>query len=68
MELEFSLQIFEKYSNINFIKILPVGTELFHAGGQTDRTKLSLFRNFANAPKMSSRKNRKIFKYQDVTI
>ena len=37
MKLEFSRYIFEKYSN--FMKIRPVGTELFHAGpangGQT---------------------------------
>ena len=36
----------------NFIKIRPVGTELFHADGQTDMTKLIVaFRNFAKAPK-----------------
>jgi hypothetical protein len=35
-----------------FIKIRPVGTELFHADGQTDTTKLIVvFRNFANATK-----------------
>jgi len=35
----------------NFIKIRPVGTELLHADGQTDMTKLTVaFRN-ANAPK-----------------
>jgi len=39
-----------------FMKILPVGAELFHADGRTDRrtdmTKLIVaFRNFANAPK-----------------
>jgi hypothetical protein len=36
------------------MKILPVGTELFHADRQTetDMTKLIVaFRNFANAPK-----------------
>jgi hypothetical protein len=32
--------------------ILPVGTELFHADGQTDMTKLTFaFRNFASASK-----------------
>ena len=40
----------------NFVKILPVEAELFHADGRTDRrtdmTKLIVaFRNFANAPK-----------------
>jgi len=36
------------------MKIRPVGAELFHADGRTDRhtTKLIVaFRNFANAPK-----------------
>ena len=37
----------------NFVNIRPVGTELFHADGQTDMTKLIVtFRNFANAYKM----------------
>ena len=35
-----------------FIKICPLGAELFHAGRQTDMTTLIVaFRNFANAPK-----------------
>jgi len=35
----------------NFMKIRPVGVELFHADGQTDMTKLIFtFRNFAKAP------------------
>ena len=34
------------------MKIRPVAAELFHAGGRTDMTKLTVaFRNFANAPK-----------------
>jgi len=34
------------------MKIRPVGTEMFHADGQTDMTELIItFRNFANAPK-----------------
>jgi hypothetical protein len=37
----------------SFIKILPVGAELFHADGQADMTKsVVAFRNFANAPKI----------------
>jgi hypothetical protein len=36
MEPEFSRQIFEKQTT-NFMKIRPVGPELFHAEGQTDR-------------------------------
>ena len=35
----------------NFMKICPVGAELFHADGRTDMTKpIVAFRNFANAP------------------
>jgi len=38
MSLEFSRQILEKKIRVsNFTKILPVGAELFHADGQTDR-------------------------------
>jgi len=37
MKLEFSRQIFEKYSNFNFMKIRPVGAELFHADWRIDR-------------------------------
>jgi hypothetical protein len=34
------------------MKIRPVGAELFHADGRTDKTKLTVaFRNFGNAPK-----------------
>jgi hypothetical protein len=37
------------------MKIRPVGTQLFHAGGRTDMTKLTnIFLNFANAPKIAS--------------
>jgi hypothetical protein len=50
MRLEFSRQIFEENSNKSFIKIRPVGVELFHAHGQTDMTKLIVdFRSYANA-------------------
>jgi hypothetical protein len=35
-----------------FMKILPVGAELFHADRRTDMTKLTVaIRNFANKPK-----------------
>jgi hypothetical protein len=38
-----------------FMKIRPVGAELFHADGQMDRKNLTFaFRNFANAPKKGS--------------
>jgi hypothetical protein len=37
----------------NFMKIRPLGDELFHADRRTDMTKLIVaFRNFANTPKM----------------
>jgi hypothetical protein len=50
MKLEFSVPIFEKYSN--FMNIRPMGAELFHADRRTDMTNLiAAFRNFANAPK-----------------
>jgi hypothetical protein len=36
------------------MKIRPVVAELFHADGQTDKTKkIAAFRNSANAPKMT---------------
>jgi len=52
-----SFDRFSKNTQIsNFVKVHPVGNELFHAGGRADRqtgmTKLVVtFRNFANAPK-----------------
>ena len=52
MKLEFSRQIFRKYSNIEYNGKLLSGLELFHADGQTDITKLTVvFRNLANGPK-----------------
>jgi len=36
-ELEFSRQIFEKYSNIKLHLIRPVGAELFHTDERTSR-------------------------------
>jgi hypothetical protein len=38
MEVELSVHIFEKYSKIkNFMKIRPVGAEVFHTIGRTDK-------------------------------
>ena len=53
MEIKFSLNRFLKNIQIsNFMKILSVGAELFHADRRTDMTKLMVaFRNFSNAPK-----------------
>ena len=63
MKLEFSRQIFEKSTNIIFIKIRPVGAELFHADRQTDgRTDGhdeadSRLSQFSNAPKNEGSKS-----------
>jgi hypothetical protein len=52
MELEFSQQILEKYSNIKFHENLPSGNQQVPCSGQTDMTKLTVtFHNFANAHK-----------------
>jgi hypothetical protein len=59
MKFEFSRQISEKYSTSNFMKIRPVGAELFHADGRTDGQTdryddaSNRFRNFANVPERS---------------
>ena len=49
------LDRFSKKAQISsFIKIRPLGADLFHADGQMDMTKLTVaFRNSANAPKNS---------------
>ena len=53
MKLHLFRQIFEETQIQNFMKIRPVGAELFHADRQTDMTKLIFtFRNFANASKI----------------
>jgi len=53
MKHEFCQQILEKNTQIqNFMKIQPVGAELFHVNGRTDMTNLRLtFLNFVSAPK-----------------
>ena len=61
MKFEFSRQIFEESQTWSFIKIRPLGAELFHADPDagtdrwTDITLTVAFRNFANAPKKSER-------------
>jgi hypothetical protein len=53
----FPRQVFESTPIPNFIKIHPVGVELFLAEGQTDMTKLIVaFRNFPNVPKIEMSK------------
>jgi len=37
LKLQFSRQIFEKYSNIKFYEIRSVGADLYHADWRTDR-------------------------------
>jgi len=52
MKLEFSRQIFRKITQIsNFIKIRPVGEDMFHKNGRTAMTNVIVaFHNFAKAP------------------
>jgi hypothetical protein len=46
----------------NFMKIHPVGVELFHANEETDKKKLIVvFHNFANMPKMGDKGQHAIF-------
>jgi hypothetical protein len=55
MKLEFSPQIFEKYSNIKFHENPSSGSQVVpgrETGGQRDMMKITVgFRNFANVPK-----------------
>jgi hypothetical protein len=53
MRLEFSRQIFENTQIADFIKIRPVGAELFNVYGRSNGHDEGQFfpRNFANAPK-----------------
>jgi hypothetical protein len=57
MQFDF-LDKFSKNSQIwNYMKILPVGSKLFHADGQTHMTNLTVaFRDFTNAPKNEKEK------------
>jgi hypothetical protein len=52
IKLEYSRRFTKNTQISNFIKIRPVGAELFHADGRTDMTKLMVaFRDFVNASK-----------------
>ena len=51
MELEFLDSFSRSTQKSNFMKILPVGAQLFHADRRTDMTKLIVaFGKLANAP------------------
>ena len=55
---EFSRQILEESSNIKFHANPSSGSELFQAGGRTDKTKQTVtFRNFANALKKKKKED-----------
>jgi len=61
MKSESSRHIFEKFSNIKFHEMHPVGAEMFYTDrrtdGRTDMTKLTVaFRIFANASKNLKKK------------
>ena len=53
MELEFSWQIFEKYTKIKFQENPPNGSRVVpcgRTGGHTDTKRIVAFRNFASVP------------------
>jgi hypothetical protein len=51
----------------NLLKILAVGTKLFHANGQTDMANpIVAFRDFANSPK--NRRNGKMSSADPTTV
>jgi len=47
----FSTDFWKNTQISNFMKIRPVGADVFHADGQTDVKLIIAFSNFANAPK-----------------
>jgi hypothetical protein len=68
MEREFSRQIFENSPNIKLMKIRPVGAELFHADGQTDRHDEANihFSQFCGAPKKMINRAPYFFVFWDI--
>jgi hypothetical protein len=52
----------------NFMKIRPVGAELSHSGGWTDRHDklIAAFRNFANSPKKQKIQTLKTTKFESI--
>jgi len=52
LEVEYSRWIFEKYSNINFDEMNPVGDKVFQEDGRIDMATLTIAScDFANGPK-----------------
>jgi hypothetical protein len=57
MKIEFSRQIKKNIEILNFMKIRPVGAELFHADRRTYMTKLMVdFRNAENGRNKTRKK------------
>jgi hypothetical protein len=57
--LDFLDRVLKKFQISDFIKIRPVGAELFDSDGLTDMTKVIVaLRNFGKAPKMTAKKNK----------
>ena len=52
MKLEFSRRVLKTTRILNFMKIRPVGVELFHADKQNMTKLIVAFSSFANAPKI----------------
>jgi hypothetical protein len=50
--LNFLDRVSENTQMADFMKILPMGTELFYADIKTRDETIFVFRNFANTPKM----------------
>jgi len=57
-KIDFSRQISEKNTHIpNFVKIHPVGPELFHVDGRGDRQKLRHDKAYSRASKFCKKKS-----------
>jgi hypothetical protein len=63
MKLEFCWQVFEKYSPSNSTEHPPVGADLFHADGKTDRhdDANNRFSQFCESASKSLRNVRKVY-------
>jgi hypothetical protein len=68
----FATDFFKNTQISNFMKISPVGAELFHADGRTDKQRdvkklIAAIHNFANAPKKTARFGSKVAHMYDGT-